>query len=329
MFLPDGGLPRPAALASLRDGRERPFRPTETRAAPAGKPVRGVHQHGSCMMPTSVKTLGLALAALAAPATAGAAQPRPWQTGFQEAATPLMERIDEFHDLLLVVIVLISLFVLGLLAYVVFRFNEKANPEPSRTTHNARLEVLWTVIPVLILVAIAVPSFRLLYYSDVVPETGMTLQATGNQWYWTYLYPDHGDLEFDSNMVPAADLEPGQPRLLETDNRVVLPADTAVRLQVTASDVLHAWAIPAFGIKIDAVPGRLNEVWIPPVSRTGVYYGQCSELCGTNHGFMPIAVEVVSKPDFEKWVAEARQRFAAGDPPARIARAAVNGKARN
>lgn len=280
------------------------------------------------MMPKPTLTSGLALAA-ALPATAQAAQPLPWQMGFQEAATPLMERIIGFHDLLLVVITLISLFVLGLLAYVMYRFNERANPTPSRTTHNARIEVLWTVIPVVILVAIAVPSFRLLYYSDTVPEADMTLKATGNQWYWTYQYPDHGNFEFDSNIVPEAELRPGQPRLLETDNRVVLPVNAAVRLQVTASDVLHAWAMPAFGVKIDAVPGRLNEVWIPPVSREGVYYGQCSELCGAQHGFMPITVEVVSRERFDRWVAEAARRFASDAPRVRVASAAGTGEPRD
>ena len=285
------------------------------------------------MMPTSVKTLAFvtALAALAAPGAAGAAQPLPWQMGFQEAATPLMEQIDDFHDVLLVIITLISLFVLGLLAYVMYRFNEKANPNPSRTTHNTKIEVLWTVIPIVILVLIGIPSFRLLYYSDVVPKADMTLKATGNQWYWTYQYPDHGDLEFDSNMIPEAELKDGQLRLLETDNRVVIPANTVIRLQVTASDVLHAWAMPSFGVKIDAVPGRLNEVWIPPVAREGVYYGQCSELCGAKHGFMPITVEVVSKEAFEQWLVKAREQFAADDAPAplRLARTQATEESRN
>ena len=239
-----------------------------------------------------------------------ASQPAPWQMGFQEAATPLMERIDDFHDLLLILCIVISLFVLGLLGYVIFRFNERANPVPSRTTHNTMIEVLWTVIPVIILVVIAVPSFRLLYYSDVVPKSDMTIKATGNQWYWTYQYPDHGGFEFDSNIVPDEDLKDGDPRLLAVDNRIVVPVDTVVRLQVTATDVLHAWAMPAFGVKIDAVPGRLNETWFGPVAREGVYYGQCSELCGAKHGFMPIAVEVVSRDRFDQWVTEAKQEFA-------------------
>lgn len=261
-----------------------------------------------------LRLLGLATI-LGVPGVALAAQPHPWQTGFQDAATPLMEQIDSFHDLLLVIITLISLFVLALLAYVMFRFNEKANPNPSRTTHNTTVEVLWTVIPVLILVVIAIPSFKLLYKSDVIPEVDMTIKATGHQWYWSYEYPDHGKFEFDSNIVADADLKPGQPRLLEVDNRVVIPVDTIVRLQITAGDVLHAWAMPAFGVKTDAVPGRLNELWFGPVKNEGVYYGQCSELCGAKHGFMPIAVEVVSKEKFEEWVKKAQKEFASDDRP--------------
>ena len=268
------------------------------------------HQYGSDTMPNSVLRILPALCALAAPGAAAAAKPQPWQTGFQTAATPLMERISSFHDLLLVIITLISVFVLALLAYVIFRFNEKANPKPSRVTHNTTLEVLWTVVPAVILVVIAVPSFKLLYYSDVVPKADMTIKATGNQWYWTYQYPDHGGFEFDSNIIPDEELKKGQPRLLAVDNRIVVPVDAVVRLQVTASDVLHAWAMPSFGVKIDAVPGRLNETWFGPVAKEGVYYGQCSELCGAKHGFMPIAVEVVSKTGFERWAAKARREYA-------------------
>lgn len=267
------------------------------------------------MMPIAVRIFRFLamLGMLAVPGAALAAQPKPWQTGFQDAATPLMEQIDDFHYLLLVIITVITLFVLALLIWVVLKYNEKANPNPSRTTHNAKVEVLWTVIPVLILVVIAVPSFKLLYYSDVIPEADMTIKATGHQWYWSYEYPDHGKFEFDANMVATEDLKPGQPRLLETDNRIVVPVDSVVRVQVTAGDVLHSWAMPAFGVKIDAVPGRLNETWFGPVKQEGVYYGQCSELCGTRHGFMPIAVEVVSKEKFDAWVEKAKKEFAAND----------------
>jgi cytochrome c oxidase subunit 2 len=269
------------------------------------------------MMPIAHKSIRFIamLAALIVPAAAMADQPKPWQTGLQDAATPLMESIASFHNLLLVIITVISLFVLALLVVVVLKYNAKANPNPSRTTHNTMIEVLWTVIPVLILVVMAIPSFKLLYQSDVVPKTDMTIKAIGSQWYWTYEYPDHGKFSFDSNMLAADKLKPGQPRLLEVDNRIVIPVDTVVRLQVTANDVLHSWTIPAFGRKLDAVPGRLNETYIGPVKKEGVYYGQCSELCGANHGFMPIAVEVVSKAKFDAWVAEAKKKFASDDAP--------------
>ena len=247
------------------------------------------------------------------PGLASAAQPQPWQMDFQEPATPLMEQIVSFHDVLLIVITLISLFVLALLAYVAIKFNEKSNPKPSRTTHNTTIEVLWTVIPVLILVVIAVPSFKLLYKSDVIPKVDMTIKATGHQWYWNYEYVDHGKFSFDANMVAEEDLKEGQPRLLETDNRVVVPANSIIRLQVTAADLLHSWTIPAFGQKIDAVPGRLNEIWFGPIKNEGVYYGQCSELCGIRHSFMPITVEVVSKEKFAAWVERAKNEFASDD----------------
>jgi len=271
-----------------------------------------LHQNGSQKMHVAAGFFRFVamVGALALPGVAFAAQPKPWQLNFQEAATPLMEDITRFHDLLLWIIILISLFVLALLAYVMVKFNANANPNPSRTTHNTAIEVMWTVVPVVILVVIAIPSFKLLYASDVIPKVDMTIKATGNQWYWTYEYPDHGKFSFDANMVADDELKPGQPRLLETDNRVVVPVDTTVRVQVTASDVLHAWSIPAFGVKVDGVPGRLNEIWFGPVKNEGVYYGQCSELCGIRHGFMPIAVEVVSKEKFEAWVAKARNEFA-------------------
>lgn len=266
-------------------------------------------------MPIAVRLLRFLalLGTLAMPGLAASAQPEPWQLNFQDAATPLMEQITSFHDLLLVIITVITLFVLVLLAIVIFRFNERANPNPSRTTHNTTIEVLWTVIPVVILVAIAVPSFKLLYKSDVIPKVDMTIKATGHQWYWNYEYVDHGNFSFDANMIATEDLKQGQLRLLETDNRVVVPVDAIVRVQVTAADVLHSWTVPAFGRKIDAVPGRLNEIWFGPVRNEGVYYGQCSELCGTRHGFMPITVEVVSKKKFDTWIEKARKEFAADD----------------
>jgi cytochrome c oxidase subunit 2 len=235
-----------------------------------------------------------------------AAQPLPGQINFQPAVTPVMERIADFHTLLLIIITLISVLVLGLLVYTIVKFSAKNNPEPSKLTHNTAIEVLWTVVPVIILVIIAVPSFKLLYYADVVPKADMTIKAIGHQWYWSYEYPDHGKFSFDSYMIPDDELKPGQVRLLDTDTSVVVPVKATVRMQITADDVLHAWAVPAFGVKIDAIPGRLNETWFK-ATKEGTYYGQCSELCGINHGFMPIKVEVVSKSKFVAWAAAQRR----------------------
>ncbi len=262
---------------------------------------------------TSAALSGVVTALLLAGPAAQAGQPNPWQLGFQPAVTPVMQGIDDFYDLLLVIIYAIAIFVMALLAYIIVRFNAKANPTPSRTTHNTLLEVLWTVIPILILVVIAVPSFKLLYLEKDIPKADMTLKVVGNQFYWTYQYPDHGGFEMDANMVADEDLKPDQPRLLETDNHVVLPVDTTVRIIVTAGDVIHAWAVPAFGVKMDAVPGRVNQTWVR-IEREGTYYGQCSELCGPQHGFMPITVRAVSKQDFAAWVVKAQKEFAAETP---------------
>ena len=237
-----------------------------------------------------------------------AAQPKPWQLGFQDAATDNMMQITNFNDFLLILMTAITLVVLGLMVYVMLRFNAKANPEPSKTTHNTLVEVVWTVVPILILVIIAIPSFRLLYYQRVLPEADMTVKATGYQWYWGYEYPDHGGFAFDSLMLN--DDERGdQPRLLATDTAMVVPVNTTVRVIVTGADVLHSWAMPAFGVKMDAVPGRLNETWFR-AEQTGTFYGQCSELCGIRHAFMPIRVEVVEPEAFASWVIEAQAEYA-------------------
>jgi cytochrome c oxidase subunit II len=203
-----------------------------------------------------------------------------------------------------VLITIITLFVLGLLAIVVVKFNAKSNPIPSRTTHNTAIEVAWTLIPVLILVSIAVPSFRLLFLELDVPEADLTIKATGKQWYWSYAYPDNGKFEFDSLIA-----QDKQPRLLGVDNELVVPVNKVVRVQTTGSDVIHSFAVPAFGIKIDAIPGRLNETWFK-ATKTGMFYGQCSELCGRDHAFMPIAVRVVTDQEFAAWVEAAKKKFA-------------------
>ena len=252
----------------------------------------------------------LALVAGLATATgatfAHAAQPEAWGIGLQQAASPVMERITSFNDLVFIVALVITVFVMALLLYVVFRYSAKRNPMPSKNTHNTLIEVAWTVVPIIVLVVIAIPSFRLVYFMDRTEEAEMTIKAIGHQWYWSYEYPDFDDFSLDSFMIQdKEELEDDQPWLLETDTRVVLPVDTTIRVLVTADDVIHAWAMPAFGIKIDAVPGRLNETWVR-VDREGVYYGQCSELCGADHAFMPIAVEVVSKDAFAAWMAAAQ-----------------------
>jgi cytochrome c oxidase subunit II len=263
------------------------------------------------------------IAASASLALCGAAyakegQPAPWQMGFQPAASPIMEQITAFHTYVTIIITLIALFVLGLLVYVMARFNEKRNPEPSRTTHNTPLEVAWTVLPVLILVAIAIPSFRLLFAQYDFPKADLTITATGSQWYWSYEYPDQG-ISFDSIIVQDADLKEGQPRLLTVDREVVVPVNKNIQVQVKANDVIHDWAVPSFGIKLDAVPGRLQTTWFR-AEHEGIYYGQCSELCGRNHAFMPIAVRVVSEQEFNDWLAK-NKASASNDNEGKVAAA--------
>ena len=264
--------------------------------------------------------LGAGLAgALGAAGSALAQQPTDWEVDFQTALSPSMERIVDFNLMVTIIIVIITAFVFGLMAWIVIRYNKKRNPVPSKTTHNTMLEVAWTVVPVIILLVIAVPSFRLLYYTDRVEEADMTLKAIGHQWYWSYEYPDHGDFTFDALILEDDELEEGQPRLLATDEAVVLPVGAKIRLLTTADDVIHSWAIPAFGVKMDSVPGRVNETWFQ-INREGTYYGQCSELCGTLHGFMPIMIEAVSQEEFDAWVEFAREEFAsANDAPTEVA----------
>jgi cytochrome c oxidase subunit 2 len=263
-----------------------------------------------------------AFVAAGAMAWAGDGQPSPWQLGFQQSASPNQDHIDWFHDFLLVLITLITAFVLALLVYVMVRFNAGANPVPSKNTHNTLLEVIWCVVPVLILLIIAIPSFKLLFDQLVIPPADLTVKATGKQWYWTYSYPDNGNFEFDSLMVPDKDLKAGQPRLLAVDNEMVVPVNKVVRVVTTGADVIHAFGVPSFGVVVDAIPGRLNETWFKPV-REGVYYGQCRELCGKDHAFMPIAVRVVSENEFAAWAAQAKQKYARdeGTPAAAIAAA--------
>ena len=240
-------------------------------------------------------------------ALAGFGEADPWQFGMQDAATPVMEYITWFHNYLLLIITAISAFVLALLIIVMVRFNARANPTPSRVTHNTLVEVLWTVVPILILAGIAIPSFKLLFLQLDIPPADLTVKATGKQWYWTYTYPDNGKFEFDSLMLQDKDRKADQPRLLAVNNEMVVPVNKVVRLQTIGADVIHSFAIPSFGVRIDAVPGRLNEAWFK-ATREGIYYGQCSELCGRDHAFMPIEVRVVSEQAFNEWVEAANKK---------------------
>jgi cytochrome c oxidase subunit II len=255
-------------------------------------------------------------------AVAGIGQPSEWQLGLQHAATPVMENIIWFHNVLLYIITGIAAFVLVLLIVIMVRFNARANPVPSRTTHNTLLEIAWTVVPVIILIPIFIFSIKLLLLQLDLPAAELTIKATGKQWYWTYSYPDNGKFEFDSLMLKDGERKEGQPRLLAVDNDMVVPVNKTVRVITTGSDVIHAFAVPSFGIKIDAIPGRINETWFK-ATREGIYYGQCSELCGKDHAFMPIAVRVVSEQAFAAWVEDAKKKYARDEivPPTNVAAA--------
>jgi cytochrome c oxidase subunit II len=278
-------------------------------------------------MPALFRTIVIAAlaAALLTPggaALAGLGQPTPWEIGLQQSATPVMDDIVWFHTLLLWVIAAITAFVLALLIIIMVKFNARSNPTPSRTTHNTVLEVLWTVVPVIILVFIALPSFRILFFQLNTPPADLTIKATGKQWYWTYAYPDNGNFEFDSLILRDKELKGDQPRLLSVDNEIVVPVNKVVRMQVIGAEVIHAFAVPSFGVKIDAVPGRLNETWFK-VTKEGMYYGQCSELCGKDHAFMPIAVRAVSEQAFSAWVEEAKKKFASAGGSTAVAKASI------
>ena len=258
--------------------------------------------------------LGLAIVfgavAMSQVAFAELGQPAPWEYKLQESGSPVMDHIEWFHNWLLGVITVITLFVLGLLITVIVKFNAKANPTPSRTTHNTLIEVAWTLIPVMILVGIAIPSFRLLFQELDLPKADLTIKATGKQWYWSYAYPDNGKFEFDSLIACDESRTKCQPpRLLSVDNEVVVPVNKIIRIETTGADVIHSFAVPAFGIKIDAIPGRLNETWFQ-ATKTGMYYGQCSELCGKDHAYMPIAVRVVTDQEFATWIEAAKKKYA-------------------
>ena len=238
----------------------------------------------------------------------------PWQVDLQKAASPVAEQIHSFNAILFSLEAIITLAVLGVMGFIIWRFNAKRNPVPDKRTHNTALEILWTVVPILILVVVAFPSLRLLFFMDRTQEADMTIKVVGHQWYWSYEYPDHGDFTFDSILIPDDELQPGQPRLLAVDNPVVVPVGVNVRVLLTSDDVIHSWAVPSLGLKTDTVPGRTNETWVR-VNEEGTYYGMCSELCGINHGYMPVAVKAVSMAEFDIWSKNAKQEFAQNDGP--------------
>jgi cytochrome c oxidase subunit II len=273
---------------------------------------------------TALSTAAVALVLGISEAAAGTGAPSPWETGMQGMVTEVGRDLSNFHTYLVWLVTAVSLFVLALIVVIVVRFNETKNPVPSRTTHNTLLEVAWTIVPVLILVAIAIPSFRLLRLQLIMPTADIVVKATGYAWYWGYEYPadQGGGFKFDSNMIETKDLKPDQPRLLTVDNEMVVPINKTVKVQVTAADVLHSFAMPSFGIKVDAVPGRLNETWFRAEAE-GVYHGQCSELCGNGHPYMPITIRVVSEQQYAAWLTEAKQKYASvdGSAPLKLATA--------
>src|SRR3974390_2789045 len=294
---------------------------TPPRCADATRPARGAPSFEGAIRKMSVRKRLAALVIMvcallavlgARAAMAGLGQPSPWQFGLQQSATPVMDNIIWFHDFLLYIIPAIAAFVLVLLLIVMVRFNARSHPTPSRTTHNTLLEVAWTTIPIMILLVIAVPSFKLLFFQLIPPPAELTVKATGKQWYWSYSYPDNGGFEFDSAMVKEESLKQDQPRLLAADTEMVVPVNKNVHVLTTGADVIHSFAAPSFGIKIDAIPGRINETWFK-ATREGIFYGQGSELCGRDHAFMPINVRVVSEQAFAAWVEDAKKKYAMKD----------------
>ena len=261
----------------------------------------------------SAKLLLSSLFATLAAAPALAQQPRPWEIGMQPAFSPVKQHIIALHDLVMVIITCITILVAGLLIYCVLRFNHKRNPTPSTISHNTVLEIAWTLVPVLILVIIAIPSFRLVYYEDHTTHPAMTIKVTGHQWYWSYDYPDYGNLHFDSYIVPDKDLKPGQPRLLTVDNQLVLPVGEKIRILTTSTDVIHSFFVPSLGVQRYAIPGRDIETWVE-ITKPGTYYGECNQICGMNHSRMPISIRAVTPADFKQWLTSAKTKYADATP---------------
>jgi cytochrome c oxidase subunit 2 len=286
--------------------------------------MKFIRRHVAAMFRGRALPVMAALTALL-PAIAGAAQPRPWEIGMQPPASPVAEKIQSLHDLVLVIITAITVFVALLLLWVLYRYSAKRNATPSQTSHNTLIEVLWTVIPILILVVIAIPSFRLVYFEDRTKDPALTIKVTGHQWFWEYTYPDQGNLDFSSYIVPDDQLKPGQPRLLTVDNQLVIPAGKDIRILTTSGDVIHSFFIPSLGVQRYAIPGRTIETWVR-ADKPGVYYGECNQICGENHSRMPISVRAIPADEFQAWVEKAKKQFAENGTipaPASVTAAAV------
>jgi len=291
----------------------------------AGSQSRAQRQRDESAMHL-LRRLGAAFALVAGDAfcmmaQASAQAPAPWQVGMQTAGSPVAEKIQSLHTLVLWIITIITLFVGGLLIYVMYRFNAQRNPVASRTSHHTGLEIAWTLLPVLILVVIAIPSFRLVYFEDRTEAADMTIKVTGHQWYWEYTYPDQQNVDFNSTYVKDEDLKEGQLRLLDVDNPLVVPAGKNIRILTTSADVIHSFFIPSLGVQRYAIPGRTIETWVR-VDKPGQYYGECNQICGTNHSFMPISIRAVTPEDFSAWVEQAKTKFAS-DAPAQAGAAPV------
>jgi cytochrome c oxidase subunit 2 len=261
-----------------------------------------------------VAAFSVAAFGLAAGVPAHAQAPKPWEMGMQPGFSPVKKDIIALHSLVLVIITLITLLVGVLLIWVMVRYNAKRNPVPSRTSHNTILEVAWTLLPVLILVVIAIPSFRLVFYEDRTNDADLTVKVTGHQWYWEYTYPDKGNLDFSSYMVPDDQLKPGQLRLLTVDNDLVVPAGKNIRVLTNSSDVIHSWFVPSLGVQRYAIPGRTIETWFR-ADQPGTYYGECNQICGTNHSRMPIVVHAIPEKEFDAWLEQAKTKFSQATTP--------------
>jgi cytochrome c oxidase subunit 2 len=261
----------------------------------------------------SITAAALAATLTASISAARAQVPQNWQMGMQTPHSPVAEGIQSLHDIVLWIITLITLFVLGLLLYAVWRFDAKRNPTPSQFSHNTFIEIAWTLIPVLILVGIAIPSFRLVYFEDRTPNADMTIKVTGHQWYWEYTYPDNDNIDFQSYVVKDDDLKPGQLRLLDVDNPLVLPVGKNIRILTTSADVIHSFFIPSLGVQRYAIPGRTIETWVR-IDAPNTFYGQCNQICGANHSAMPIKIQGVPEAEFVAWLADAKKKFASDLP---------------